>query len=482
MSVSRNTLYNLAGATVPLAVALVAVPLYLHRIGEARYGVLTIVWLLLGYFGLFDLGLSRATANQVARLRDASVSDREEVFWNACLLNAALGALGGLVLYLVGGPILGHWLKMSSALHAEALAALPWIAASVPVVTVSAVLAGTLEGRQRFAVVNAIQGAGTILFQAVPLATAYLISPRLQVIVPVAVLVRAVTALPLSVAVKTALPLRGRPRVRIARMRQLLAYGIWVLVTDLVSPLLLSLDRFFVGVVLGAPAVAYYAVPFSLVARTQVLAAALARTLFPYLSADTMQQARSRVLDSLVTIGAVIIPIVVVGMFLVQPFLTLWMGAGFTTRAAPVGEALLCGIWLNGLASIPFAMLQAQGRPDIVAKFHLLEIGPFVALLWYGVHHFGLVGAAFAWSLRVGIDAILLIFAAGMASEVAKRLAPAAVLVLCAWASVRALATPFGAAKVLVSVLFAASAAAWSIYSSARVRHEVMKLLPYVKA
>lgn len=482
MSITRNTVYNLAGAMVPVALALIVVPLYIHQIGEDRYGVLTIVWLLLGYFGLFDLGLSRAAANQVARLHDAPACEREEVFWSACLLNAAFGAVGGLLLYLVGRSLLGEWLKMSPSLHTEALGALPWIAAAVPVATISAVLTGALEGRQRFGVVNLIQGIGAISLQVVPLTAAFLISPDLQVIVPVAVVVRVLSVVPLVQAVRVTLPIHGVRRARSARMRELLKYGTWVTVTNIVGPLLDSLDRFFIGGVLGAAAVAYYAVPFSLVGRTQTIPRALSRTLFPYLSADTPEQATSRAVESAITVAAVVIPIVVLSMFLMRPFLNLWMGVRFAQHAAIVGETLLCGIWLNGLATIPFAMLQAQGRPDVVAKFHLAELVPFIVVLWYGLHYLGLVGAAVAWVLRVAVDAVLLFWSAAMAVDLAKRLAMGAALVLCAWSLVRTLALYSLSVRIVADTLLMTVVGAWSLYSSARVRHEVVKVLRYVGA
>src|SRR5205085_1624642 len=79
---------------------------------------------------------------------------------------------------------------------------------------------------------------------------------------------------------------------------------------------------------------------------------------------------------------------------------------------APVGEVLLLGMWLNSLAVIPYAFLQAQGRPDLPAKFHVLEVPPYIGGLVLGLHTGGILGAAWAWTARAGADGVLLFAAA----------------------------------------------------------------------
>ena len=64
---ARNTIWNLVGEGAPLLVGVVAIPILIHALGTARFGILMIVWMLIGYLGLFDLGMGRALTNPVAQ-------------------------------------------------------------------------------------------------------------------------------------------------------------------------------------------------------------------------------------------------------------------------------------------------------------------------------------------------------------------------------------------------------------------------------
>src|ERR1700724_3202968 len=68
-SVSRNATLNLMGSVIPMFVTLATVPPYLRLIGDVRFGVLSLVWAFLSYFGLFEMGLGRATSKYIAELK-----------------------------------------------------------------------------------------------------------------------------------------------------------------------------------------------------------------------------------------------------------------------------------------------------------------------------------------------------------------------------------------------------------------------------
>jgi len=394
-----------------MIIALVTMPIYVSYLGAARYGVVSIAWLLLGYFGFLDLGLSRATANALAKLGPSS-SERAKILLTSFWVNLFLGITGGLILYFSGMLIMERLLTVPPELKPEIEAAFPWISCLLPLALVSGVGYGALESRERFLAVNTLQVVGTTVGQVIPALCAVFMSPSLAIVIPAAVLSRVFSILlVLGFVAREEWPLDPRT-FDLKRCRELLGYGGWVSVTNIVGPILTSLDQMVIGSLLGLAAVTHYSVPMSLVGRSQILAASLARTLFPRMSRFNRDEASNLAEKAFVTLGYGFGAVSTAAIVLARPFLVAWMGQDFAVVATPVAELLLIGGWINGLAFLPYALLQGQGRPDIVAKFHVAELIPFVFILWFLANEYGLIGAATAWVLRVAADGGLLFAAA----------------------------------------------------------------------
>jgi O-antigen/teichoic acid export membrane protein len=190
-----------------------------------------------------------------------------------------------------------------------------------------------------------------------------------------------------------------------------------------------------IGLVQGAQAVTYYAIPNNFARKLTIIPSSVSRALFPRFSAQKSPEATRLALRATLGLAGSLTPVVVMGVLAVSPFFYLWLGPTVAERCSRAGELMLIGMWINALAYIPNGFLQAQGRPDLAAKFHVAELIPFVGLLWAGVHFGGVTGAATVWCIRATGDAILLFGAAGILRDVTLRILPAVALIGAAFAA-----------------------------------------------
>src|SRR5690606_31958051 len=140
---ARHAIWNLVGMTAPLAVAFLAVPLLIEALGPERFGLLAIIWMGVGYFTLFDMGLGRAlTRLIVERLSRKDTSDLGELIWTAGALIALIGAFGAVTLVATAGWLSDRVFSMAEALEAESTSALRVLAAGIPIVVLTSGLIG----------------------------------------------------------------------------------------------------------------------------------------------------------------------------------------------------------------------------------------------------------------------------------------------------------------------------------------------------
>lgn len=413
MSVSRNTAYNLMGTLGPIFVALLSIPIYIDLIGEQRYGMLSIAWVLLSYFGVFDLGIGRAAAQRIALL-DKAEEKKGTAFWTALSLNSALGVLGGLAIWPAAYYFFAHQFLIDTALQPEVLRALPWLMLALPLATITGVLTGALQGVERFLQLNIINAAGSILFQTLPLLAAWLWTSDLGILMPVAIGARFVGVVFLFLACRRHVSSGLVPTFSTKEARELLKFGGWITVSSLISPLMVMADRFVIGATLGAKSVTQYTVPFQLAERSTIFSSALSSSLFPRFAKDSVQDAEQMAVISVRLLLVLMTPVMVGAILLAQPILGIWISTDFAAQTALVLELLLIGFWINGLARVPHARLQATGRPNVVAICHLAELIPYVAVLMICLKWCGIAGAAAAFTFRVCIDHLLLSIQAGI--------------------------------------------------------------------
>lgn len=415
----RNTVLNLVGQGLPLLVALVAIPLLIPRIGTERFGLLVIAWILLGYFSLFDMGLGRSLTQLAAdRLGRGRGGEVRPLARTGLRLMAAIGALAGGALFLAA-PLVSHrLLELPPELRDETLTALRLLALAVPFVVVTAGLRGLLEAVQRFGWVNAVRiPQGTLTYLA-PLLVLPL-SRTLPALVGALIAVRILAWGAHAVLVARAFPREegdAAPPSPRGHARELLRIGGWITVSNVVGPLMVYLDRFLIGAVLGAAAVAYYATPFEVVSRLWIIPGAITAVFFPAF-ATGFRSDPGRAAELFRTSGRIVLacvfPMALILMAFAPEALALWVGEEFAGPGAPVARWLLLGILINAVAQVPFAFLQGVGRPDITAKVHLIEAPLYFVGLWWLVGAYGITGAAVAWTLRVLLDAALLFWLSG---------------------------------------------------------------------
>lgn len=436
MKLARNSLLSLMPTAAGVVSSILTVPLYISTIGSERYGALLIAWVLLGYFGQADFGLGRAITQRLSSMPGATSAERASVVWSGLSGAALISLAGGAIVYLVSAKFFGSYFDASLALKGEILASAGLFALCVPVIMFTGVSSGALVGLERFGVVSVGTTIANLLSQILPLVVAVYYSVDFGWLLAASIAGRLIGLVPVFVSMAAAFLLYQKVNPSFVQLRQLFSFGVWLMVSAIVSPLMSLADRVVIGAVLGAAAVVAYSVPVQIASRTVMFPMAIVQALFPRFASREPEESIKLGKASVVLVGQLYGFIVIGLICLAEPLLRLWLGDGLDTRSILVGQITMIGWWMNALANVPYALIQARGNSRYTAMLHLLELPAYAAMLYWFGNVFGLPGVALAFTLRVGLDCALLFHKAGfVARAIFARLAGPALLIAMAMAA-----------------------------------------------
>jgi O-antigen/teichoic acid export membrane protein len=411
---ARNTVWNLVGNGAPLIVAVFSIPILIRGLGNDRFGVLTLAWALIGYASLFDIGLGRALTQLVAKKLGSGEDHKiPALAWTSLFLMLGLGVVGAAAIVVISPWLVHHALKIPEVLQSEVVSAFRLLGISIPVVIVTAGLRGLLEAHQRFKLVNALRiPIGVFTFVGPLLVLRF--SRSLVPVIGILVAGRFLGCLAYLLACFRVVPeLHRRVVWHGPSAGPLLRFGGWTTVTNIIGPMMMYMDRFVIGAVLSATAVAYYATPYEVVTKLFVITSAVSGVMFPAFSmTGTVDRHRSSVLyrRSMAYMFIGLLPLTAVLLVGARPGLSLWLGADFATHSYRVAQFLVVGTSVMAMEALPFVLIQGLGRPDIPAKLNLFELPFYVAGLYWLIREYGVMGAAAAWTIRGAVDTLLLIY------------------------------------------------------------------------
>ena len=407
---------------LPLIAGVVFFPLIIEAYGLERFGLLTLAWALVGYFGLFDLGLSRALTQLVsdAIAHKKSDADIAELIKTCFGLMWLLGLLGGLVLWLSAPWMVTGPLRINSSLQQESILAFSLLAIAIPFVVNTSAMRGVLEALHLFksaSVIRMVLGVGT--FVAPYLASGD--NPSLVRAIMALIILRVIVWVMHHLAVRRSGILRVPGHSFNWRwMNPLMNFGGWMTVSNIIGPLMTYMDRFVIASILGVTSAAFYVAPYEVVTKMSVVPVAIAGVLFPLFAREWKRhplKSAHRLNQGFLYTMIALFPACLILVYFAHEWLMLWLGNEFAKEAAAVVTWLVAGVLVNSVAQILFAKVQGAGRSDWTAKLHLLELLPYLGLLWIMLHYFGIAGAAFAWFIRALIDTFGLVFFASKISR-----------------------------------------------------------------
>ena len=402
----ENTFYNLVGNLVPLISAAVFIPYLTHQLAAERFGFLTLMWALIGYFGIFDLGISKALIYHSALATSKKNKNQLAPTIIAGIQLVSIVGLVGLILLVIGSDQLANYLiKNSIDISREASTALIIVGITIPATTIGNALRGSLEGLSNFrqsALIKSITGS------------AFFVAPGLLVFFNFGNLISfayAFLGIRLVTAVWCWLVVSHHPLYTSSRSvkptnserRELVSYGVWTLASSIISPLMVYGDRFIISGLVGVGVLGIYAILQETLGRTLLVSASFASAIQPSFTHYTEKNQYDKYKIYQIKLAAIMMIFYLAIYAVSQPIVEWWLGKSLDDYRS-LFIIFSIALFFNSLAQLTNAFLLAKGKPNIPAKFHLIEFLVYMPMCVIATQRFGLNGAAITWMFRVILD------------------------------------------------------------------------------
>jgi O-antigen/teichoic acid export membrane protein len=283
----------------------------------------------------------------------------------------------------------------------------------MPFMILNVGMSGVLQATQQFKLLNMIRiPSGSFTFLS-PLCV-LLFTRRLDVMVLVLIIGRFAEMSAYMLGCMATLPsLKRMPVFRRTEMLALIGFGSWMTLSNATVGVMTFINRIIIRMVRKIGEGTYYLIPEEMLVRALMIPRAWNDVLFPAFvtSFNTRGEKPGDLFEKgILYLLLVMMPVTMLMALVLPDFLAFWLADGqlFMQKSLFVVQCLTLGVFIHGFGRVAWFFVQAAGRPDAAAKLHLLELAFYIPIAYLLITHFGINGAAVAWTTRVTIDFAIL--------------------------------------------------------------------------
>jgi O-antigen/teichoic acid export membrane protein len=398
LSLLRNAFSNLLGAVIPALVALGTVPLVVRGLGDASYGVYSLVTAIVGYFAVIDINVTAGSVKYIAEFNAHRDQERidETVFFGLSVY-ALLGVVGGLGLFFGAHAFVTRVFSVPAALVPEAIATLRLAALGFFLGQLQSYLQSVPQSLMRYDVASRIEmafGTGIPLLTVAVLMLGY----GLFEVILVRVVASAINCAVLWRCIRHLLPHLRYRRPGAAIRHELLGFSAYSFLSRFAGLSYAYADKLIIGALVGVTGLAYFTVASTLANRILSLTYRLSGVFFPAASAlaargelERLKHLYLKASRYVVFINASVL--VLVAVFAYQ-ILYYWMNPQFARAGQVVLAVMALSQFIDSLTSLPSLVNDGMGHPRLSGMFALARAAFGLLVVYLGVAGWGIEGAA----------------------------------------------------------------------------------------
>lgn len=386
-------------------------PYILSHLGVELFGIWSIVWILTGYMGLLDMGLSTSFVRHTSLYY--AQGDREslrEMISSGLFFYMVMGIFFLVATILFADPLLDFF-NLPPALGKEAATALTLGVVSLGISNLFNVFNSVLYGLQRLDLSFKIAALSSLPFT---FGTIFVLEKGYGLLGLMYNYIF-VSLFLLTLGVITAYRILGESwgigfsYLKGAMLRKLIRFGLSLQLSQLSQMVSFHYDKMLISRFLGVVQVTYYELGSRLIQITRSLPAFMTSTITPAASEIEIKEGRDKVWELYIR-GFKYLILVGIPLFLfitleASDIIFIWIGKDYPL-SADVVRILSIGFFLNLICSMASSIVWGIGKVELELKRGFLTIILNLLLSLILIWRFGFLGAAFGTTLSLIIGSL----------------------------------------------------------------------------